>query len=266
MAWVRIHDGAMTHLKIIRLSDAAFRLWVHGLSYCQMNLTDGQIPQQALPLIGARRRAVVELVSAQLWERTDQGIAVHDYLDWNDGREDIQRKRAAAKTRYQRWQQHQRDNGAANARSNALATPPIHHTTDESQRETRRAHRGLAFAGSRLQVPTFLHEEFTRELGHRGPDFELSGWYHRLDEELQRSGESIDTIPWLRARFRRDADLPHPARQRGASSPSPGTRREAEKVRKAHGHCFHDPPCDTYADCLEEIVLAMGTARERVTG
>ena len=97
MAWVRIHDGALTHPKIVGLPDKAFRLWVWGLCYCQMHLTDGVIPVQAL--IGPTRTAAV-LVLARLWEALETGgWRVHDYLEWNDSRALVLRKRSEAKER-----------------------------------------------------------------------------------------------------------------------------------------------------------------------
>ena len=48
MAWVRIHDDAMSHPKIVGLSDKAFRLWIWGLSYAQRHLTDGCVTADAM--------------------------------------------------------------------------------------------------------------------------------------------------------------------------------------------------------------------------
>jgi hypothetical protein len=96
MAWVRIHDGAMTHPKIVGLSDKAFRLWIWGLSYCQQHLTDGVIP--AVAINGSTKVATL-LVLAHLWDANDGGWTVHDYLDWNDSRELVKRKRLEAKER-----------------------------------------------------------------------------------------------------------------------------------------------------------------------
>jgi hypothetical protein len=97
MSWVRIHDGALTHPKIVVLSDKAFRLWVWGLSYSQQHLTDGQIPAIAIP--PRLRRAVDDLTRGSLWIRTDSGFTVHDYLHWNDSRELVSQKRTEAKER-----------------------------------------------------------------------------------------------------------------------------------------------------------------------
>ena len=100
MSWVRIHDGALTHPKIVGLSDSAFRLWVWGLSYCQQHLTDGWIPPAALPV----KSKPDALVDARLWMYAAQGgFDVHGYLDWNDSRETVQKKRASLRARVTRY-------------------------------------------------------------------------------------------------------------------------------------------------------------------
>lgn len=104
MAWVRIHDAAMTHPKIVGLSDSAFRIWVWGLSYTQTHLTDGYIPRSAMSAI-AKRRAV-ELVPARLWDETPDGYQIHDYLDWNDSKDVVIRKRSDARDRANRSRTH----------------------------------------------------------------------------------------------------------------------------------------------------------------
>src|SRR4051812_8981701 len=100
MPWVRIDENAMDHPKIGALPDGAFRLWVQALAYCQKHLTDGHISTRAIRALLAfspKRRAVLE--SAGLWDAAEDGIAVHDYLEWNDSRESVNAKRDAAKER-----------------------------------------------------------------------------------------------------------------------------------------------------------------------
>lgn len=105
MAYVRIDNGAMSHPKILGLSDKAFRLWVWGLCYSQMHLTDGYIPLAALP---PRLKAAVPMLMAPypiLWEvseRQDGGFQVHDYGDWNDVKAVVVKNRQAAKDRMQK--------------------------------------------------------------------------------------------------------------------------------------------------------------------
>lgn len=100
MAWVRIHDGAMSHPKLVGLIDwkNPFCVWVWGLSYSQQYLTNGAIPRAAIPNRAALQ-TTERLLTAGVWERTETGFQIHDYLDWNDSREVVQRKRTEAKER-----------------------------------------------------------------------------------------------------------------------------------------------------------------------
>lgn len=97
MAWVRIHDGAMSHPKVVQLSDKAFRLWVWGLSYAQQHLTDGLIPAVIVP--GRLHRATAQLMETGLWSAAAGDFQIHDYLDWNDAKDLIVKKRLEAKER-----------------------------------------------------------------------------------------------------------------------------------------------------------------------
>lgn len=90
----------MEHPKIAGLSDGAFRLWVEGLAHCQKYLTDGVIIDlscRGLRAYSPKRRAL--LLEAGLWDSTDQGVHVHDYLDWNDSRAHVESNRQYARER-----------------------------------------------------------------------------------------------------------------------------------------------------------------------
>lgn len=95
----------MANLKIVTLSDSAFRLWIRGLCYCQTALTDGLIPAAALRDLGAKAKDIRELQTptmnghAPLWVKHQQGVQVHDYLHWNDSREQVVTKQRVAKYR-----------------------------------------------------------------------------------------------------------------------------------------------------------------------
>jgi hypothetical protein len=67
-----------------------------------------------------------------------------------------------------------------------------------------------AYAGKRIQVWNWQHEEFAQALGSKS--FDLLGWYPALDAEMERSGEPIagDPKQWLRERFYVAAGLQRP--------------------------------------------------------
>ena len=95
MSWVRLDDGAPGHRKIVGLSDAAFRLWIVGLTYCNQQANDGRFSAAsarimtgylASPELG--RGAIAELCAAGLWAETADGYEVHDYLEYQPSQEE----------------------------------------------------------------------------------------------------------------------------------------------------------------------------------
>ena len=95
MSWVRLDDGAPGHRKIVGLSDAAFRLWIVGLTYCNQQANDGRFSAAsarimtgylASPELG--RGAMAELCAAGLWAETADGFEVHDYLEYQPSQEE----------------------------------------------------------------------------------------------------------------------------------------------------------------------------------
>lgn len=113
MSWLKIDDGFMEHPKVVGLSASAFRLFMEGLCYSSRYLTDGKMPTGALRAMNGTPRAAVELVAAGLWEVRDEGWAVHDYLEYNPSRAEVDEKRqhisqerskAGSKGAAKRWQ------------------------------------------------------------------------------------------------------------------------------------------------------------------
>ncbi|SDL74192.1 hypothetical protein SAMN05421874_12859 [Nonomuraea maritima] len=112
MAWVRLDDPFPTHRKVRHLSDQAFRLYVSALCWCNANLSDGQIPERELKFVSdvrAPKRYASELVSVGLWEETDSGWCVHDYLEYQPSAEKIREGREAKRARQERWLEGKRD-------------------------------------------------------------------------------------------------------------------------------------------------------------
>jgi len=102
---------------------------LHAVALCWSStyLTDGFIPAAQIPKLtgdvskllpnGDPLELVIALLKAGLWEDTEGGYKIHDYLDYNPSREEVLAERAekhAAKVRAgkagaaQRWQQDSR--------------------------------------------------------------------------------------------------------------------------------------------------------------
>jgi len=111
MSWVRLDDGAPGHRKIVGLSDAAFRLWIVGLTHCNQQANDGRFSAHAArimygylasPELG--KGAAAELVAADLWAPTDDGYEVRNYLEYQPSKaeRDSANKAAAERMRNMR--------------------------------------------------------------------------------------------------------------------------------------------------------------------
>lgn len=103
MPYAQLDDRFHTHPKIRPLSLAARGLFATGISYAACFLTDGYLPAEFGTEHGrgkAGRRAVQELIRAGLWEPDDRGgYWIHDYLDHNRSRAEVQAIRERARAR-----------------------------------------------------------------------------------------------------------------------------------------------------------------------
>jgi hypothetical protein len=117
MAWVRIDDQFTDHPKAAHAGPLGIAMQVAGLCYCNRYLTDGFIPLAIAPRLldftgiaegephdvdtkqvngyAMEWMYVVErLEKAGMWEVVDGGWLIHDYLEYNPSREEMQAKRA----------------------------------------------------------------------------------------------------------------------------------------------------------------------------
>jgi hypothetical protein len=110
MPWARLDEGFPGHRKLRKISDSAFRLHVSAICWSAEYLTDGEITAEDLAVISEVRRpkqAAAELVRANLWRTEVDGASnegrtsneqswwIHDYLDYNPSRAEVEAKREA---------------------------------------------------------------------------------------------------------------------------------------------------------------------------
>jgi hypothetical protein len=97
MTWAKLDDRFPDHEKIAPLSNSAFRLHVTALCFAAAQLTDGVLVDGALRRIGWASTDlaadVQELVAAQLWETHAQGYVIHDFLEYNPSRAEVEAHR-----------------------------------------------------------------------------------------------------------------------------------------------------------------------------
>jgi hypothetical protein len=100
MPYATFDDSFCDHPKIAGLTDSAFRLHTAGILYCARHLTDGLIPADEVPRLVRRYRkaSLVDLTDRALWVPAGGGQAytIHDYLDWNLSRGQVEKRRLVA--------------------------------------------------------------------------------------------------------------------------------------------------------------------------
>lgn len=145
MPWVKLDDRFPSHRKVALLSDRAFRLHVSALCWASENLTEGRILDRELPLVARIRgvkAAAKELEDARLWDRTEDGWSIHDFLEYNPDRARVQADRDANAARQKAFRDRKRAEreAARNAERNGVTGEA--QSTDDDATATRPRHDG----------------------------------------------------------------------------------------------------------------------------
>jgi len=119
--WFRVDDKFPDHPKAQQLSAAAIAVWVCAGCYCGEYETDGRIPKSVAYRMAARfdpqaalfgdtePLCITQLCAAPdgfrygLWTRTPDGYLIHQFLERNPSRRDLERERKR-KRRYRQGQ------------------------------------------------------------------------------------------------------------------------------------------------------------------
>lgn len=105
MAWARIDDNFFSHPKIRKAGNNAAMLYLAALCHSNAYMTEGYIADDVLDLIGIQafqndpKQSADRLVECGLFIRIDDGYLIHDFLEYNYSRQqinDIKTKRAEA--------------------------------------------------------------------------------------------------------------------------------------------------------------------------
>ncbi len=106
MPWARLDDAILDNPKIGLIGPLGFALHVASITWCSRNLTDGHVTRSQARLLldlsdmpVAVNDVIAELLAVRLWEATDVGYRLHDYLDYNPSRTQVLADREAARVR-----------------------------------------------------------------------------------------------------------------------------------------------------------------------
>lgn len=140
MTHIQLDDAFFDHPKVLSVGKDAKILSVAAICYAGNMLTDGFIPAGAVAVLAAKtgvtksKQAVDELIAARLWEATEGGFLIHDYLDYNTSAEKVREKQAAARERMQ--QRRSQEVRANKERSSNEVRANFAETSDEVREPT----------------------------------------------------------------------------------------------------------------------------------
>lgn len=202
MPWIRIDDHFNEHPKLAGVGPLGWAMWLAGLAYCNRNLTNGFIPWAVAktlvsweflePKSNGGSNAVTNVavtsgmsgddVTAQyvidrlvwwgVWENGEEGYWVHDYLDYQPSRDQVQKER---KQTAERQKRHRKSNGDSNGVTNGDVTPAPNPNPNPLLKEKNRPRDKeevvAYFTHLKVKDPLLEAEKF---LAH----FEMVGWVY----------------------------------------------------------------------------------------
>lgn len=111
MSWLILDDQILRHPKFVRAhrlaGSSAIHLWLGFDAYCKQHRSDGLVPADMIATVDGpdkrwRKRALEALIAVGLLERDGADLRLHDFLDWNESREEIIAKEEARRASRQR--------------------------------------------------------------------------------------------------------------------------------------------------------------------
>lgn len=192
MTHIILDDKFFEHPKAIAAGRDGRDMYIAALCYCGSNLTDGFIPEGALPLIAARcgvskiKQATDANLAAGLWMETDGGFCIHHYLEWQTSSEKVQANRAAARERMQRLR------SPEVRANNQRSSPEVREPTTPTTTTTRIPPKSPRTGGT--NPPRRIDPEWTVDDG-------LRSWAHDRgfsDSEIDHHGERFRNY-WIAA-------------------------------------------------------------------
>jgi hypothetical protein len=162
MPWIRLDDQFPDHPKVLAAGPAAAWLYVCGIGYCNRLLTDGRIPAgqvRKLADVDNAPELAARLVDVGLWEATEDGYIIHDFLEYQPSAEQVKAERADNARRQQEWRE--RRKGERNALSNAV-------TNGVSNAPRNGPVTGAPYPIPSRTLPDPQEAEFSAKVGGRG--------------------------------------------------------------------------------------------------
>ena len=199
MSWFKVDDGLHSHPKAVRSGNAALGLWVRGGSWSSQHLTEGFIPEEIVRLYGTPPNAAA-LVQSGLWAKVPGGYQMHDYLDRNPTRDQVQMQRDAAAERQRaardRAKASRRDSRVTHGVSHGVSHGGSHGPPDPTRPVTTEQPPTEVVATRKRAAPT---------RGTSAPDIfpltlDLNEWARTKTPGVDLPEETENWLDWHRAK------------------------------------------------------------------
>lgn len=195
MGWVRIDDAFYDHPAHAGLELAAWGLWTWSLAWSNRNLSDGAIPKTVVKRMDPDGEATGALINSGRWLDNGEGVAVHDYLEWQPSKEQILSKR-------ERERQRNRGRTAATPPGAAEELP-----CEEPQPQPLPNGKEKASRKTRISLPWVNTEEMLAWASTNCPAVDVHRETEKFVDDAKAHGRSyIDWVAAWKGWLRRNRD------------------------------------------------------------
>jgi hypothetical protein len=215
MTWFKVDDGFWSHPKVLDLSPEAIALWVRSGSYSGKHLTDGYMSESAIVLLRGTPEQAQELVEAGLWTRAVNGWHFHDWADYQDTRDMVEKRRESWRSRQNRHR-----NNSPLLNEEPVHSIPFHSkgtrdTNRDTTRESRRDTIGDTFNEfwneyPRKQGKEAARKAFIKAATIANPEVIIEGAKRYASDPNRKKEFTAHAATWLNAG--RWDDEPEPER------------------------------------------------------
>jgi len=129
MSWIKLDTDFFENVKVDRLSANAKLMYINCIMWSGQRLTDGAIPEHLILRLSRQSRAsraadlVQELATNGLFEVTETGYQIHNYLEYQSSKAQAEQRKDAGAERQRRFKERTTE-PKSNAVTDALVTRP----------------------------------------------------------------------------------------------------------------------------------------------
>lgn len=111
--WVRLDVDYFLNPKATAAGRDGRALHLASICWSHAQLTNGHVPAAVVPVLlqvaGVPRSAIDQVLGAGLWVTNGVGFEIHDFVEMNGSRDDVERERERWRDRQRRYRESRRE-------------------------------------------------------------------------------------------------------------------------------------------------------------